>query len=138
LNEGSESLSDDDIKKEIKTEIKKEYAYIARFKGKELSVGKSGQKLISEVITSRLTKQNEDRLVENLSSNWAENFFGIIIQYSQGKRIYQGITDSWEVRCYFAAGMTSNEKFTDKILISMGLRSSQIRELETAKQAGKK
>jgi hypothetical protein len=29
LNEGSESLSDDDIKKEINTEIKKEYASVA-------------------------------------------------------------------------------------------------------------
>jgi hypothetical protein len=85
-----------------------------------------------------VTKENVDRLAENLSSNWAKNFFGIIIKYSQGKRIYQGKTDSWEVRCYFAADMTSNEKFAVKILKSMGLGSSQIRELETARQAGKK
>jgi len=117
--------------------VQKEYAKVARFGGKLLSVGEAGQKRLSKVITSRVMEKNINRLAFILSSNLSENFFGMLIKYSEGKRLYFGQSDSTEVFMNWVAGMQANPHLGDQVLEKLGAPLTEIRVQQIQKKEKK-
>jgi hypothetical protein len=89
-------------------------------------VTEEGQKLISKVITSRVTLKNVDSLAEVMSSNRCENYFSAIVKYSHGKRLNLSQCDSWSVICVFAAALMSNKDLVTKIMSELGIQVSTV------------
>ena len=52
-----------------------------------MDISINGEMALSKVITSRLNADNIDRLASIISSNCCEKYFGILVKYSQGKRL---------------------------------------------------
>ena len=88
-------------------------------------MGKEGQNKVSRVITSRVTEKNVDRLAEILSSNQCENFFSIMVKYTEGKRRFLGQSDSLEVLVQFVAGIKSGVDMGSSIMEELGVHSMQ-------------
>ena len=123
---------------ELENEVRAEYAKVARFRGRLLSLNKSAQDKVSRVITSRLNEKNIDRVAKLLSSNRCENFFNVLTKHTEGKRRYLGRKDTFEVTAYFAAGLISNPELATKLLERMGIESSNIRDRARQQLAHKK
>ena len=79
---------------------------------------------VSKVITSRLNADNIDRLASILSSNCCEQYFGILVKYSQEKRLNLDKTDSWRVLQLFVAGLRSSANFTSDLYDKFGVLKS--------------
>ena len=73
--------------KEIKEEINQQYDEVSCFRGQTMDINIIGQNSMKKVISSQLSVANVDKLASILSSNVCENYFGILVKFSQGKRI---------------------------------------------------
>jgi hypothetical protein len=118
--------TDKEIIDKCMEELTTEYAGKARFGGKLLSVNKEGQKLISKVITSRVTVKNIDSLAKIMSSNRCKNYFSALVKYSHGKRLNLAQSNSWSVICVFAAALLSNKNLVTKIMSDLGIQESMV------------
>lgn len=96
-------LTDDDIIEQHRTEIAQDHAKNGRFKGKHMSMGAKGQAIVQSVISSRLDAKNIDRVAQAKSSNRCENFFNGVTKTSQGKRLAQGRSNTYETNCLYTA-----------------------------------
>ena len=105
---------------EIK-KIQKDYAKFSRFNGKIISTDKRGQDAVYKEISKRLDVSNIDRVALAMSRNDCENFFDMLAKYSHGKRIFLGLTDSWEGYQLLVASKKSDDKFEDKIEAYAGI-----------------
>ena len=106
---------------EIKDEINKQYAGVSRFRGQTMDISIIGQTSMKKVISSRLSAANVDKLASVLSSNVCENYFGILVKFSQGKRLNLDQCDSWRVLQAFVAGLRSNPDFTSVVRDKAGV-----------------
>ena len=75
-------------------------------------VGKLEMKKVS---SKRLTIENVDKLASILRSNVCENYIGILVKYSQGKRLNLDQTDSWRVLQSFVTGLRSTVNLSTEI-----------------------
>ena len=71
----------------ILQQTNKLYSKNARFRGKLLSLDAVAQKKVQNVISSRLNEKNVDRVAKLMSSNRCENFFSVLVKYTEGKRL---------------------------------------------------
>ena len=62
-----------------------------------------------------------------MSSNCCEQCFGILVKYTQGKRIILDKTDTWRVLQYFVAGLSCNADFISDIFENLGVLTSPLR-----------
>ena len=79
---------------DLRSSVNEKYACVSRFCGKTMDISTNGQMALTKVIQSRLNVDNIDRLASILSSNCCEQYFGILVKYSQGKRLNLDKTDS--------------------------------------------
>ena len=86
-----------------------------------------GQMEMKKSISSRLSPELVEKLATILSSNCLENYFGVLVKFSQGKRINQDQTNSWCVLQVFVAGLRSNGNFTDEIHKPVGILPTKLR-----------
>ena len=86
-------------------EIEKKYCEISRFKGEIMDLSCEGQDILTKVILSRITIENINSIAEILSSNRCENYFSVLVKYTEGKRINMDASDSWRVLHAFVAGL---------------------------------
>jgi RNA-binding protein YhbY len=93
--------SREEIIHDNRKEINKDYASKARFKGKQMSMGKAAREKVYQEINKRLDATNIDKVAIAMSSNKCENFFSVLTKYTQGKRLYFGRTDGYLVRNLF-------------------------------------
>ncbi|KAL7545351.1 hypothetical protein ACHAWF_015517 [Thalassiosira exigua] len=124
----SEAFTNKEILRLHKEDIAIEYARISRFRGKVMSMGEVGRGVVYREIASRLNETNIDRVARAMSSNNCENFFNILAKFSHGKRINNGLTDSWEVFQLLVAGQRSDLRIEDKIQAHAGIASSFVRD----------
>ena len=122
-----------------KKDILQAYVKVSRFNGKIImSMGKKGQATCYQEITKRLDESNIGRVALAMSSNDCKNFFGMLVKYSHGKRIFLGQTDSWEVYQILVAGKKTDHRFADKVQNYHGIISSHVRDTNTEKLINKK
>jgi len=69
---------------------------------------------------------NIDRISSILSSNCYEQYFGILVKYSQGKRLNQDKTDHWRMLQIFVAGLRSKTNFTSDLFVKVGVGKTDI------------
>ena len=112
------------------TEILQAYVKISRFNRTMATC--------YQEITKRLDESNIDRVALAMSSNDCENFFGMLVKYSHGKRIFLGQTDSWEVYQLLVAGKKTDDRFADKVQNYHKIISSHVRDTNTEKLINKK
>ena len=89
-----------------------------------MDISLTGQNEMKKVITSRLNSTNLDKLAAILNSNVCENYFGVLVKFSQSKRLNLDHSDSWRVLQAFVAGLRSNKSFTQTIRIKTGVLPS--------------
>ena len=89
-----------------------------------MDISLTGQSEMKKVIISRLNSINLDKLDAILSSNGCENYSGVLVKFSQGKRLNLDQSDSWRVLQAFVAGLRSNKSFTQTIRIKAGVLPS--------------
>ena len=73
-----------------------------------MDISLTGQNEMKKVIISRLNSINLDKLDAILSSNGCENYSGVLVKFSQGKRLNLDQSDSWRVLQAFVAGLRSS------------------------------
>ena len=123
--ERDESAKKNDI--ELISEINQQYALSSRFSGKTMDISFAGQEILCNIILSRITLDNIDRIARILSSNVCENYFSMLTQFTHGKRKNTDFTDTWRVQQYMIAGLKSNANFTSLIFEKIGVSKSFIR-----------
>ena len=96
-------------------------------------MGKDRQVLVLKEVTKRLNKSGIDRVAISISSNGCENLFIVLDNYSHGKRMYFGRTDSWEVCQLFVAGLKSNDNVEEKIQAHARIKSSVMKDIAITK-----
>ena len=69
----------------INNEINEKYSKISQFRGATMDVNLQGQLEMKKIISTRLTSENADKLAIILSSNFCENYFGVLVEFSEGK-----------------------------------------------------
>lgn len=104
------SLTDEAIIQQHATQVAKDHADNGRFRGKHMSMGKQGQRLVHSVISTRLDEKNIDRVAESCSSNRCENMFNVTAKHSEGKRLYQGRSNTFKSNAYYVASTINNNK----------------------------
>lgn len=76
----------------------------------------------------RINLDNIERIARVLSSNCCENYFNCLIKYTQGKRIYYGQKNTWEVIQDFVVGLKSkSDEYTTDILLAAGGVETKVR-----------
>ena len=99
----------------IQIEINTLYAKESRFRGSTMNISLVGHLEMRKMISKRSTIENTNKLASILSANLCENYFGILVKYSQGKIINLDQTDSWCVLQSFVAGLRSNVNLSKEI-----------------------
>ncbi len=72
-----------------------QYAKKGRFNGKKMGLSHHGIHVLQRVLFKRFDAKSVDRVSKCLSSNPAEAFFGVVVKFSQGKRLCLEHTDLW-------------------------------------------
>ena len=72
-----------------------------------------------------------DKLANILSSNCCENYFGVLVKFSEGKRLNLYQIVSRRALQTFVAGLRSNTRFRDDIRVKVGLHSAEIKIINT-------
>ena len=60
---------------------------MSRFKGVTMDMSTKGKEKLIKVISSRLSIENLDKVFKILSSNLCENYFSMIVKFTEGKRL---------------------------------------------------
>jgi len=119
-------------------EIASEYAKVSRFKGASLSIHREARNKVIHVIMQRVNLKNVDRLAMAMSSNLCEQYFSMLVKFSQGKRLNLCQSDAWKVVQLFVAGLSSDSTFIDKLLKEAGGSDSIVRSNSRTRIAHKK
>jgi hypothetical protein len=108
-------------------DIDKRYAKESRFQGKYMSMDDASMEKVTKAITSRIDSSNVDRIARVMSSNLCENYFSVMVKFSQGKRLNLGQSNSWAVLAHFVAGLRSNPDFSTQVMERFGINKSDVR-----------
>lgn len=76
--------------------LHEEYAKVARYKGRFMSLSKEGQEVLTKSITKRITRANADQVALMKSTNPNESIFGMHAKYTHGKRKHTHGTDVYQ------------------------------------------
>jgi uncharacterized pyridoxal phosphate-containing UPF0001 family protein len=82
---------------------------------------------VKKAITSCIDRSNVDRIARVMTSNLCENYFSILVKFSQGKRLNLGQSDSWAILAHFVAGLQSNKDFSSLVMQQFGVWQSVVR-----------
>jgi hypothetical protein len=120
-----------------------QYSKESRFQGKYMSMDNASIEKVKKAITSRIDRSNVDRIARVMSSNLCENYFSVLVKFSQGKRLNLGQSDSWAILAHFVVGLRSNKDFSSLVMQQFGVRQSVVRNegrsrLEKRKEASKR
>jgi len=92
-----------------------------------MSMDNASMEKVTKVIMSRIDRSNVDQIARVMSSNLCENYFSIMVKFSQGKRLNLGQSNSWAVLAHFVAGLRSNHDFSSQIMERFDIRPSDVR-----------
>ena len=67
-----------------------------------------------------LSNDNLDKVVKILSSNLYENYFSVLVKFTEGKRISTDKSNNWIVLQNFLAGLRTNADFSSMLLNKVG------------------
>ena len=107
----------------VAAEVNNRYSQQSRFKGVTMSMSSRAQDLVMHELLKRLTPDNIDSVAKLFSSNLDENYFGMLIKHTEGKRLYFGQSDTWQVLCLYVGARQSNSELPTLILKRLGVYS---------------